>query len=345
MDPPPLTDTASTLSTDARPEKCAFQALFTLHAVRYNVVCVWNPGERGCSENALLALVAQAHPDVAGRDGEAAAADAATAAGWAFIADARPVWSARAAGAAAAAAAAGDPVPVRLYTANGVLVGTSHPLPTPALGRRGPIPNTWPRVPVVARDRVVRGAALSARHVFRVAVAPADAGAAAAAPPRACVEKRMARSARAFGREVGHLAAAPPHPNVVALVGLVVDAAGLVEAALLEWIDGPTLADVRAATGADKAKWRAQVRAAVTHLHAAGLTWGDAKTGNVVVRRATRDAVLIDFDGGYTEKWVSKALAGTPGGDWEGVDRICAAIDALPTVDGAAAATSAGDGA
>ncbi|OSX71457.1 hypothetical protein BU14_0532s0016 [Porphyra umbilicalis] len=339
MDPPPLTDTVSTLSTNPLQEKCAFQALFTADAVRFHVVCLWNTGAGGCRENALLALVAAAHPDVAGRDGEAAAADAATAAGWALVADARPVWSAR-----AAAAAAGDPVPVRLYTANGVLVSTSHPLPTPAAGRRGPIPNTFPGVPVYARPRVARVEALSACHVYRVSVAPA-AAAAAAVPPRACVEKRMARSARAFRREVGHLAAAPPHPNLVGLVGLVVDAAGLVEGALLEWIDGPTLADVRAATAADKAKWRSQVRAAVTHLHAAGLTWGDAKTGNVVVRRASRDAVLIDLDGGYTEKWVTKALAGTPRGDWMGVERICHAIDALPTLDDAAPAQSAGDGA
>lgn len=61
-------------------------------------------------------------------------------------------------------------------------------------------------------------------------------------------------------------------------------------------------------------KWRMQITTTVTKLHEAGIIWGDAKAGNILID-SKDDAWVIDFGGGFTEGWVEKSQMDTIEGD------------------------------
>lgn len=75
-----------------------------------------------------------------------------------------------------------------------------------------------------------------------------------------------------------------------------------------------------------KEKWKRQVKGTVEALHGAGIVWGDAKAGNVLVDTAG-DTWVTDFGGGRTEGWVDRDKAGTIEGDLQGLRAIMDFID------------------
>lgn len=68
-------------------------------------------------------------------------------------------------------------------------------------------------------------------------------------------------------------------------------------------------------------KWARQILQSVERLHAAGLVWGYADPGNVLIDR-NNDAWIIGCGNGYTKGWTPKGLAGTKKGDWHAVEKI-----------------------
>ncbi len=70
-----------------------------------------------------------------------------------------------------------------------------------------------------------------------------------------------------------------------------------------------------------KEQWARQIRETVAELHAAGIVWGDAKAGNVMIDKDD-NTWIVDLGGGYTPGWVDKEKAGTVAGDMQGVQRI-----------------------
>lgn len=109
------------------------------------------------------------------------------------------------------------------------------------------------------------------------------------------------------------------------LIGLVRDGTGPVFGLLLTHVDcgrKTLLCGTRPNISRElKQSWAQQVHDAVQQLHAAGITWGDAKPDNVLVDRKN-DAWLIDFGGGYTNGWVPKELSGTVEGDLKGLKKM-----------------------
>ncbi|KAL4904459.1 hypothetical protein BDW74DRAFT_154898 [Aspergillus multicolor] len=71
----------------------------------------------------------------------------------------------------------------------------------------------------------------------------------------------------------------------------------------------------------DRRRWYAQISDAVHALHRRGLIWGDAKPDNVVIDEKG-DAVLLDFEGGWTRDWIDDELEGTKEGDLQALKRI-----------------------
>ncbi len=70
-----------------------------------------------------------------------------------------------------------------------------------------------------------------------------------------------------------------------------------------------------------KEQWARQIRETVAELHAAGIIWGDAKAGNVMVDKDD-NAWIVDLGGGYTPGWVDSGKVGTVAGDMQGVHMI-----------------------
>lgn len=75
-------------------------------------------------------------------------------------------------------------------------------------------------------------------------------------------------------------------------------------------------------------RWAKQISHTVEQLHKAGAVWGDAKASNVLIDKNS-DAWVIDFEGGYTEGWVDKDMAGTKEGDLQGLRKILDLISSV----------------
>ncbi|KAJ4385429.1 hypothetical protein N0V93_009857 [Gnomoniopsis smithogilvyi] len=70
-------------------------------------------------------------------------------------------------------------------------------------------------------------------------------------------------------------------------------------------------------------KWANQIQHTVEMLHKAGVVWGDAKAGNILVDGHGRgDAWVIDFGGGFTKGWVDREKSDTVEGDLQGLANI-----------------------
>ena len=123
-----------------------------------------------------------------------------------------------------------------------------------------------------------------------------------------------------FDREISILTRCS-HPNIIQLVGLVVDVHEKVESFLLEYVhNAQSLRDVESLSADEFDKWTKELHSAISYLHQNGMIWGDAKAGNTLIR--ARSVLLIDFGGGYTPTWVDKEHSETENGDWQGYDRI-----------------------
>ncbi|KAJ4412064.1 hypothetical protein N0V82_008864 [Gnomoniopsis sp. IMI 355080] len=75
-------------------------------------------------------------------------------------------------------------------------------------------------------------------------------------------------------------------------------------------------------------KWASQIQHTVEMLHKAGVIWGDAKAGNILVDEHGRgDAWIIDFGGGFTKGWVDREKSDSMEGDLQGLANILAFLE------------------
>ncbi|KAJ5806727.1 hypothetical protein N7474_010319 [Penicillium riverlandense] len=114
--------------------------------------------------------------------------------------------------------------------------------------------------------------------------------------------------------------------NMSRLYGVVQDNLnGTLIGLLLSWIDcdNTTLeCALTPDTPLDlRGKWEMQVTTALSHLHKAGIIWGDAKAANVLID-TNYDAWIIDFGGRYTQGWVDEHRMETIDGDQEDLSKI-----------------------
>jgi tRNA A-37 threonylcarbamoyl transferase component Bud32 len=143
--------------------------------------------------------------------------------------------------------------------------------------------------------------------------------------------KTIYRTSResSFIREVSTLQSCT-HPNIIQLIGLVTaeNQEDKVEGMLIEYVENAqSLRDLPSISAEECERWTSQITDAVEYLHQKGLVWGDAKAGNVLVRR-DGNVVLIDFGGGYTDGWVDMNNQDTARGDLQGLERIIMAMKA-----------------
>jgi len=115
------------------------------------------------------------------------------------------------------------------------------------------------------------------------------------------------------------------HLRTSKLFGLVRDESGLLLGLLLYYIDCDATT-LEYAIGPEislstRQYWAAEISETLTHLHEAGIIWGDAKAPNILVD-AHNDPWIVDFGGSYTPGWVEKDLAGAIEGDMQGLSRI-----------------------
>jgi serine/threonine protein kinase len=129
------------------------------------------------------------------------------------------------------------------------------------------------------------------------------------------------RYERNFIREVTVLQKCS-HPNIIRLVGLLVDDKDKVEGMIIDYInDARSLRNVDSISNEECDRWGEQMRDAIAYLHQNELVWGDAKAANVLIC-ADGNAVLIDFGGGHTQGWVDSVNYETDSGDLQGWEEI-----------------------
>ncbi|KAM0545024.1 hypothetical protein ACHAPJ_011534 [Fusarium lateritium] len=73
-------------------------------------------------------------------------------------------------------------------------------------------------------------------------------------------------------------------------------------------------------------RWLKQITDTVHALHSAGLLWGDGKVANICID-PDDNVWLVDFAGGWTQKWVNKDIAGTKHGDEHALLKLKAFLD------------------
>ena len=112
------------------------------------------------------------------------------------------------------------------------------------------------------------------------------------------------------------------HPNIITLVGIVIDDDAAVEGMLIEYIpSAKSLKEREKITIEEFEKWKKQIKEAINYLHSRGDVWGDAKPANILIRD-NGDIVLIDFGGGATSGWVARENYGSVTGDLIAWERI-----------------------
>ena len=70
------------------------------------------------------------------------------------------------------------------------------------------------------------------------------------------------------------------------------------------------------------------IKDAIKYLHQQRLVWGYAKAGNILINKH-RDAISVDFGGGFTDGWVDQEYCETIDGDLQGLRRIVSFIDRI----------------
>ena len=68
-------------------------------------------------------------------------------------------------------------------------------------------------------------------------------------------------------------------------------------------------------------KWELQIVESLSELHGHEIVWGDVHPGNIVIDRKL-DAWIVDFGGGWVERFLSREESGTKEGDWKAVRKI-----------------------
>lgn len=124
-----------------------------------------------------------------------------------------------------------------------------------------------------------------------------------------------------FKLEIRNLFGLPPHPNIMSMEALVEDQEGLICGAIYSYIAGYTLDEVKDFSSNELKKWDEQIIDAIQHLHKNGKIWGDARPGNIIID-GNRNAILIDFNGGFFSGWVEQENAESVEGDLQGLGRI-----------------------
>ncbi|KAK3329170.1 hypothetical protein B0H66DRAFT_466373 [Apodospora peruviana] len=130
-------------------------------------------------------------------------------------------------------------------------------------------------------------------------------------------------------REIAVYEKIAANPNLAGLrisrlYGLVCNERNQLMGLLLHLIDTET--PLSCAVGPDtpqtaKDRWSRQIRTTVAAFHEAGIVWGDAHPGNILIDDHL-DAWIVDFGGGWTEGWVDRDKAETREGDLQGIERI-----------------------
>lgn len=209
-------------------------------------------------------------------------------------------------------------VRLQLQTIDGVLTLTNPE--KQSFSNIDRIQNVFDDVKVVSSEHIVR---VSEIHFQMFKVRLKDS------PEFYCMKTVQRHGDRdCFAREIETLKQNGSHPNVIQLVGVVEVANNEIEGILLPFISGRSLSEITHASADQKTKWKKQVRDAVGHLHSKNLVWGDAKPQNVMVDDE-ENAILIDFEGGNTSRWVDSDIGGTKAGDMQGLQRICELINQL----------------
>lgn len=136
-----------------------------------------------------------------------------------------------------------------------------------------------------------------------------------------CLKSVSRADDQSFVREVSILQKCS-HPNIIRLIGLLVDERDRVEGMITDYVDeARPLREVHSLSSYEFEKWSNQIREAIAYLHGNGMVWGDAKAANVLIRQ-NGDIVLIDFGGGHTKGWVDLSNMGTEDGDMQGMQSI-----------------------
>lgn len=71
-----------------------------------------------------------------------------------------------------------------------------------------------------------------------------------------------------------------------------------------------------------RVKWSRQIEETLAALHSKNIIWGDAKTANILIDKATNDAWVVDFGGGNTMGRIDRELHGSVEGDEQALARI-----------------------
>ena len=174
-----------------------------------------------------------------------------------------------------------------------------------------PVPNSFPGVPTFPYHLIIRLEELT-HDIFKVTFKDQIF----------CMKTvHCTGNERDFIREVSILQHCS-YPNIITLLGVVIDDNAAVEAMLIEYIPSAIpLQEREKITGEELEKWSKQIKEAIDYLHCEGQVWGDAKLSNVLIRQ-NGDIVLIDFDGGATSGWVSKENYESVTGDIEAWEHI-----------------------
>ncbi|CAN8062930.1 unnamed protein product [Agarophyton chilense] len=209
-------------------------------------------------------------------------------------------------------------VRIQLRTIDGHLKMTKHKKPISDVEC---IENTFPGVKVVDVRHVERVVELCSQ-LYKVRVKGS---------PAFYFLKTVHRlgATETFEREITMLHRFGHHPNILGLHAVVEIREGQVEGILTPFIEGKNLWQVKHATHDQKKTWKKQIVDAVHHIHSQDAVWGDAKPDNIMIE-SDNNAILVDFEGGYSKGWVDKAVKETREGDLQAVRRICEYIDALP---------------
>ena len=280
-----------------RDEGGDFERIIQYGGIRYHLLLRWNNAEGDCVENAALRKVYDAVEEEDTVRVDEAAGECIDLI-WPFVVD---DYNTR--------KESDETIKLRAVTENAVLRVVKHDV---RLQYEPPVAveNAFPSLPTVSSTEVeildkIEGSIYKVRTIEGVYCMKSVRG--------------MSDSAN-FVREITILEQCC-HPNIIRLIGLVVDKQKKVESMLMEYINNArSLRDVESVSIEECAKWIIELHSAISYLHENELVWGDSKASNILIREGS--IILIDFGGGYTKNWVDKENYETKKGDWQGYDRI-----------------------
>ena len=280
-----------------RDEGGDFERIIYYGKIKYHLLLRWNTAEKECVENDALRKVYDAM-EIYDGDGVMEGAERCVDLALPFLGD---DYNRR--------KESDETIKLQIVTENGVLRMVTHIVqlqyPQPSA-----IENTFPGLPTVLSADVEKLEKIEG-NVYKVR----------AKEGVYCMKTVIGSCRQAdFNREISILTRCS-HPNIIRLVGLVINEQEKVESVLLEYVNNAqSLRDIDSLSVDDFDKWTRELHSAISYLHQNGMIWGDAKAGNTLIREGS--VILIDFGGGYTPTWVDKENSETENGDWQGYHRI-----------------------